>query len=226
MFFNGYDTSGEHLEQVLSDFFMYLKTDYVDMLLLHRQDYLMDVDEVSQLFREWKAAGKVRHFGTSNFDQNSFLNLNARVPLVTNQIEVSVWAPETITPLGSGPISPDTYLTNNGLVDFHYRLNTSVLAWGPLGGNPYGGANRLFKVTGTRQTQVLKALQAASQQLGDEPDVVALAWVLKHPAKIVPILGTMNLERMTNQTRSESVAKMMTRKQWYDIARSIGVPLP
>jgi len=223
---NGYDTSKEHLEQVLADYLQYLQTDYLDMLLLHRQDYLMDVGEVSMLFREWKAAGKVRYFGTSNHDQNSFLNLNARIPLVTNEIEVSVWAPETIAPLGSGPISPNTYFTNNGLVDFHYRLNSSVLAWGPLGGNPYGGINRLFKTAGPRQAIVLKALQLASQVLGDEEDVVALAWVLRHPAKIVPIIGTMDITRMTNQTRAEALMQKMTRKIWYDIARAIGVPIP
>jgi len=224
--FNGYDTSREHLSQIMSDYLNYLQTDFVDLLLLHRQDYLMDVAEVSQLFLEWKAAGKVRFFGASNHDQNSFLNLNARVPLVTNEVEVSVWAPETICPLGSGPVSTNTYFTNNGLVDFHYRLNSSVLAWGPLGGDPYGGINRLFKMTGTRQTQVRTALQAAGQALNDEEDVIALAWILRHPAKIIPILGTMNPERMVNQTRAEAVAQKMTRKQWYDVARAIGVPLP
>jgi len=111
-------------------------------------------------------------------------------------------------------------------VDFHYRLNTSVLAWGPLGGDPYGGINRLFKMTGTRQTQVRRALQSASLTLNDDEDVIALAWLLRHPAKIVPILGTMDPSRMTNQTRAEAVAQKMTRKQWYDIARAIGVPIP
>jgi len=224
--FNGYDTSTEHLNQIMADYLNYLKTDYVDLFLLHRQDYLMDVAEVSQLFLEWKKDGKVRFFGTSNHDQNSFLNLSARVPLVTNEIEVSVWAPETISPLGSGPISPNTYLTNNGLVDFHYRLNSSVLAWGSLGGDPYGGVNRLFKMTGTRQTKVLNALQAAGKELNDEEDVIALAWILRHPAKIVPIIGTMDVTRMVNQSRAEAVALKMTRKQWYDVARAIGVPLP
>jgi len=223
---NGYDTSREHLEKVLADFLAILKTDYIDMVLLHRQDYLMDAAEVAQIFYEWRAAGKVHHFGLSNHDQNSFLNLNSRIPLVTNEIEVSVWAPETLTPVGVGPISPDPYWTNNGLVDFHYRLNTSVLAWGPLGGNPYGGINRLFGTTGTRQTVVRKALQAAAQALGDEEDVIALAWLLMHPAKIVPIIGTVNETRIANQTRSEVVAQKMTRKQWYDVARAIGVPLP
>jgi len=223
---NGYDTSRDHLEQVLTEFLDALKTDYIDLVLLHRQDYLMDVAEVSKLFLEWKTAGKVRYFGTSNHDQYSFLSLNARVPLVTNEVEVSVWNPNTLVPLGVPPISPDTYFTNNGLVEFHYLLNQSVLAYGPLGGNPYGGLNRLFRVNGSRQTQVLKALQAASLELKDEQDVVALAWLLRHPANMVPILGTMNLERMTNQTRAEAVAKIMTRKQWYDIARAIGVPIP
>jgi len=224
--YNGYDTSREHLEAVMATFLDRLKTDYLDMLFLHRQDYLMDVAEVSKLFYEWKAAGKVRYFGLSNHDQNSFLNLNARIPLVTNEIEVSVWAPDTICPLGSGPVSTDPYLTNNGLVDFHYRLNSSVFAWGPLGGDPYGGINRLFKKEGARQTQVRKALAALGQVLVDEEDVIALAWLLKHPANIIPIIGTMNAERMVNQTRAEAVAQKMTRKQWYDVARGIGVPIP
>jgi len=223
---NGYDTSKEHLELVMADYLSFLQTNYIDLVLLHRQDYLMDVAEVAQVFLGWKAAGKVLYFGTSNHDAYSYLALNDRVPLVTNEVEVSVWSPNAMVPLGVPPISPDTYFTNNGLVEFHYQLNQSVLAWGPLGGNPYGGLNRLFKVNGARQTQVLKALQASSMELKDEVDVIALAWLLRHPANIVPILGTMNLERMTNQTRSEAIAKIMTRKQWYDIARSIGVPLP
>jgi predicted oxidoreductase len=223
----GYDTSKAHLESVLSDYLQFLQTDYLDIVLLHRQDYLMDAGEVSQLFYEWKAAGKVLYFGTSNHDQDTFLNLNARIPLVTNEIEISVWAPETLTPAGSGSISGDTYFTNNGLLDFHYRLNQSVLAWGPLGGDPYGGINRLFKKTGTRQTQVLNALETASQSLGgEEQDVVALAWLLRHPAKIVPIIGTMNIDRITNQTRAESVAQKMTSKIWYQIAQGVGVPIP
>jgi len=131
-----------------------------------------------------------------------------------------------LCPLGSGPVSPNTYWTNNGLVDFHYRLNSSVLAWGSLGGDPYGGINRLFKTTGPRQTKVLQILQTAGKELGDEADVIALAWLLKHPAKIVPIIGTTSVARMANQTRAEAVVQKMTRKQWYDIARAIGVPLP
>jgi len=223
----GYDSSKEHLEQVFSDYLNLLHTDYVDLVLLHRQDYLMDVAEVGQVFRDWKASGKVRYFGTSNHDQNSYLNLGQYIPLVTNEIEISVWAPETICPVGVGPVSPNTYWTNNGLVDFHYLHNTSVLSWGSLGGDPYGGTNRLFKTTGTRQTKIIQAVHNVGTQIGEsETDVVALAWLLKHPAKIVPIIGTTNQNRLSNQTRAESVAQKMTRGQWYDIARAIGVPLP
>jgi len=222
----GYDTSREHLERILSDYLTYLPTSNVDIVLLHRQDYLMDVSEVSQVFHAWAASGKVKYFGTSNHDQNSYANLHARIPLITNEIEVSVWAPETISPVGSGGISGNTYFTNSGLVDFHYLQKTSVLAWGPLGGNPYGGTNRLFGISGPRQSTILAALQQIGNQLGEEQDVVALAWVLRHPAKIVPIIGTMNATRMTNQIRAELVAQKMTRGQWYTIARAAGVPLP
>jgi len=204
---NGYDSSRAHLEQILSDYLKILATDYVDLVLLHRQDYLMDVTEVSQLFYEWKRSKKVRYVGTSNHDQNSFDNLNSRISLATNEIEASVWAPETINPVGSGNISGDKYFTNNGLVDFHYKKNISVLAWGPLGGNPYGGTNRLFGLSGPRQSSIQSALQQIGNQLGDENDVVALAWLLRHPAKIVPIIGTTNPERMMNQTRAEQVAQ-------------------
>jgi len=146
--------------------------------------------------------------------------------LVTNEIETSVWAPETISPVGSGNISGDKYFTNSGLVDFHYRHNTSVLGYGPLGGDPYGGSNRLFGQSGTRQTTIRNALGQVGRDLGAEEDVVALAWVLRHPANIVPIIGTINITRMTNQSRAELVAKQMSRSQWYTIARAAGVPLP
>jgi len=222
----GYDSSRPHLEKILSDYFTYLKTDYIDLLLLHRQDYLLNVTEVSQLFYEWKFSGKVRYFGLSNFDENSFTNLNSRIPLVTNEIEVSVWTPETICPVGSGSISGNKYWTNNGLVDFHYRHNTSVLGYGAVGGDPYGGANRLFGITGPRQTTIRNTLAQIGRDLGAEEDVVALAWVLRHPANIVPIIGTVNITRMTNQSHAEQVSKQMSVAQWYTIARAIGVPIP
>jgi len=72
----------------------------------------------------------------------------------------------------------------------------------------------------------LNTLQAVSQLMGEEPDVVALAWLLRHPAKIIPIIGTMNMERITNQTRAEAVAQQMTSKLWYQIAQGVGVPIP
>lgn len=230
---DGYDTSTEHLTSVLNQYLNVLNTDYIDLVLLHRQDYLLDVDGVGTLFTQWKSQGLVHYFGTSNFDENAFLNLASRVPLVTNEIEVSAWAPETIAPLGAGPISPDKYLTNNGLVDFHYRHNQSVLAWGPTGGDPYDSTpNRLFGMSGDRQTKILYALQQVSQSISNntiqcKEDCVAVAWILKHPARIVPILGTMNLTRINEQSQfAEEAANKMTRSQWYDIARASGLPLP
>lgn len=223
---DGYDSSPEHLDEALTEYLKVLGTNYIDILLLHRQDYLLDVDQVASLFRRWRDEGKVRFFGTSNFSPDTFLNLNSRIPLVTNEVEASVWAPETIAPPGSGPISPNWYFTNNGLVDFHYRRNESVLAWGPLGGDPYARRNRLFVDQGARQTNVLNALRGVGAQIGEREDIVALAWLLRHPAKIIPIIGTMNATRLVLQSKAETAATKLTAKQWYDIAREVGVPLP
>jgi len=211
---SAYDTSPEHLDDVLEKYLTVMNSTYVDVLMFHRQDYLMDVDEVQEAFLRWKDSGKVRYMGVSNFDRSSFELLNSRVPLVANEIEVS-------------PLNPKALY--DGTVAFHYSTNTTVLAWGPLGGDPWGGPNRLFKVVsvdGTHHNARIKtALGRVGAELGVEQDVVAVAWLLRHPAQIVPIIGTMNPERLVRQAAARTVARNMTRAQWYLIADGAGMPL-
>jgi predicted oxidoreductase len=99
-----------------------LGTDYVDFLLLHREDYLMDYEDVAQTFRRFQSEGKVRHFGASNFQRSTYELLDSKFSLVTNQIEVSVrnWS-----------------AIRDGTLAFHQQKNTSVLAWGALGGDAW-----------------------------------------------------------------------------------------
>ena len=99
-----------------------LNTDYVDFLLLHREDFLMDADSVAQTFRKFQREGKVKYFGTSNFLPNTYALLDSRFPLVTNEIELSVRNPAAIS---------------DGTLSFHQQSNTSVLAWGALGGDAW-----------------------------------------------------------------------------------------
>ena len=151
----------------------------------------------------------------SNYGRDAFTSLSAHVPLVVNEIEIS-------------PINPKALY--DGTVAFHVATGSGILAWGPLGGDSWGGANRLFKVGSMngaqRNARLHSGLKAVAAELGDSEDVIALAWLLRHPAQIIPIVGTMNMERLANQTRSVALAPRMTVQHWYHIADASGVPMP
>lgn len=157
----------------------------------------------------------MRFLGASNFDVNTFaLFQKAGLRLIANEIELSVLKPDAIV---------------QGTVSYHYSDASTVLAWGPLGGDCYGQANRLFRVgsldSSPRTGRIRQGLADVGEALGDLPDVVAVAWLLRHPAGIIPILGTMNPARLANQTRAVALAQAMTREQWYHIADAARVPI-
>jgi predicted oxidoreductase len=210
-----YDTSAAHLNAVLETYLAALNTTYVDVLMFHRQDYLLNVTELLGALAAWQQAGTVRFLGASNFDVNTFaLCQKAGLRLIANEIELSVLKPDAIV---------------QGVVSYHYSDGSTVLAWGPLGGDPYSQANRLFRVgsidSTTRTARIRAGLSDVGAVLGDSPDVIAVAWLLRHPAAIIPILGTMNPERLANQTRAVALAQAMTREQWYHIADAARVPI-
>jgi len=164
---------------------------------------------------------KTRYFGVSNHDNKAFTNFDASLKalcgagLVTNQIEVSTLYPDK-----------NTYGHPGGfpLTDYHYfHGRISCLSWGPVGGHPYGIGNRLFGDAGTQDDHVRAAkirlvLKEVGTELGATEDQVALAFLLKYPAGIVPIIGTTNPARVITQAQSESVAAKMTIAQWQKIA--------
>lgn len=210
-----YDSSCAHLKMTLQTRYLVpLNTSYVDVLMLHHQDYLLDIDAFAECMIELTAAGSVRHVGVSNFDRDMFAALNKRVPLVANEIEVSVLNPKAIY---------------DGTVSAMYNLGASILAWGPVGGDGYGGANRLFKVgsidDSKRTPRIRAGLTAIGAQLGVTPDVVAVAWLLRHPANIIPIIGTMDPNHLSNQSQAFLVAQNMTAAQWYYVADAAQVPV-
>jgi len=213
-----YDTSAGHLNAVLARFLSALNTTYVDVAMLHHQDYLLNVTEVAETVRGWMAAGAVRAFGVSNFDKDTFAALAAAlapIPLVANEIELSVLQPKAVF---------------DGRVSYHYGQGSSVLAWGPLGGDAWGGANRLFGIgsldSSQRTPRIRAGLSTVATALGVTADVAAVAWLLRHPAGILPIIGTMNTTRMATQSLGAlAAAANMTRGMWYHIADAAGVPI-
>jgi predicted oxidoreductase len=202
-----YDTSRANIVASVDESLRFLRTDYVNLLLIHRPDLLMDPDEVAEAFTELRQAGKVLHFGVSNFTPSQFDLLASRLdlPLVTNQIEVSVLYLD---------------LMHNGTVDQCLQRGIAPMVWSPLAGG------RIFTGDGEQAARVRQALQAVGEELGGASlDQVALAWILTHPARFVPILGTSKIERLRSAARAENLR--LTREQWFSIwSASAGTPVP
>jgi predicted oxidoreductase len=192
-----YDTSRAHILASVDHSLRALHTGRVDLLLIHRPDPLMDPDEVAAAFVALRQAGKVHHFGVSNFAPSQFDLLASRLdfPLVTNQIELSVM---------------NMAAFHDGTIDHCLRQHIAPMAWSPLGGG------RLFHGEDDQALRLRRTLADVGQELGRATiDQVALAWLLRHPARIVPILGTGKLERI--QRAAEASSLLLSRQQWFAI---------
>ncbi|MHC4521493.1 MAG: aldo/keto reductase [Planctomycetota bacterium] len=192
-----YDTSSEHILASVERSLQNLGTDYIDLLLIHRPDPLMDPNAVNAAFTALREAGKVRHFGVSNFMPSQFEMLAARldVPLVTNQIEYSV-------------LHLDAQA--DGSLDLCQRLGIRPMAWSPLGGG------RLFHEESAQAKRLRETLRHIGHQVGGASiDQVALAWLLKHPARFVPVMGTGNASRIRRAV--EALEITLSRDEWFTI---------
>ena len=188
-----YDTSRDHILNSVEQSLKLIGIDYIDLLLLHRPDPLMDHFETGAALDEIIASGKVRNVGVSNFkpwDWN-LLQTWMKNKLVTNQIELSVLAHDGFT---------------NGDVAFHQSKNTPIMAWSPLGGGD------LFLKSNEK---VLNQLDAIGKSFGLEPGTVAVAWLLAHPANILPVLGTNSLARI--ERISKALEVKLDKQTWFEI---------
>jgi len=202
-----YDTGREHIVASAENSLRLLNTDHLDLLLIHRPDPLLDADEVAEAFQALRVAGKVLHFGVSNFTPWQFDLLASRLPmpLVTNQVELSLLNMEVL---------------GDGTVDQCQRLGISPMAWSPLAGG------RLFHDDDARALRVRRALEDVGRELGGAPaGQVALAWVLRHPARIVPLLGSGKLERI--RSAAAAAGLHLSREQWFALwTASAGQEVP
>lgn len=201
-----YDSSAELIEQSLEASLQDLQTDYVDVLLIHRPDYLMDVHEMAASFSKLKHAGKVRHFGVSNFSTHQYAELHKVWPeLVTNQVEFS---PYHIAQLESGIFSQCT------------NMGVKPMLWSCLAGG------KIFSPTDAKGERILKAVQKVADEL-DCPhlDAVVFAWVMALHSRPVPILGTQNITRVKHALSALNLK--LNREQWYSIWEAAnGAPVP
>jgi predicted oxidoreductase len=175
-----------------------LRTDYLDLLMIHRPDPLMDVDEIAEAFVSLHDSGKVLFFGVSNFTPVQFELLASRLPfpLVTNQIECSV--------LVTRPFE-------DGTIDMCMKHRISPMAWSPLGGG------YLFHGRSKQALRVRKELKTVGDRLGGITSLgsLALTWLLKHPSRIVPVVGSGRLDRIL--AAIESTKTDLPREDWFRI---------
>ncbi|MEO9517928.1 MAG: aldo/keto reductase [Paracoccaceae bacterium] len=185
-----YDTSRAHIEASVEHSLREMSIDHIDLLLIHRPDPMMDHIETGSALDDLVASGKVRSVGVSNFRPWDWELLQSamKTPLVTNQIEISL-----------GEISPFT----NGDLAFQQRIGTPIMAWSPLGGGAL--------MTGTGDVATVADEIAA--QAGVDRSAVAVAFLLAHPANILPVMGTNNLDRIGRL--SDAMKVNLDRETWY-----------
>lgn len=197
-----YDTSRAHIMATVDQALSLMHTDHIDILLIHRPDPLMDAGETGAALDEVVASGKVRGVGVSNFRPHDWTLLQSamKTPLLTNQIEISVLAHQGLT---------------NGDIAFLQTQGIPPMAWSPLGGGAlFDGSSALGDT-----------LARLAAENGTDPAAVAVAWLLHHPAGIMPVMGTNALARIARLDQALKVP--MDRQSWYEIyTASLGHEVP
>lgn len=188
-----YDLGKVHIMASVENSLRDLQTEQIDMLLLHRPDYLMEPDEIAEAFTELLSAGKVKAFGVSNFTPSQFQLLNEAFPLATNQVEISITARHTF---------------EDGTLDQCMRHGIRPQAWSPLGGGVIFGENEVAE-------RVKKIAQPLMEKHNASLDQLLLAWLRRHPAQILPVLGTTKIERV--KTAVDALDIQLDRVEWYDL---------
>ena len=197
-----YDFSADYIVSSCEESLQRLGVETIDIYQLHRPDYLMNPEEVAGAFSRLKAAGKVREFGVSNFRPSQVIALQRACPmrLIVNQIEISL---ANVTAL------------EDGTLDHCLAERLTAMAWSPLaGGLLASGAKRILPSQENYQTKpIVAALDALAQQRGATRPAVALAWLLKHPAGIMPIVGSTDPANIRACAAADSLD--LTREEWY-----------
>lgn len=220
-----FDFSREHILATVDKSLAALQTDYLDLLLLHRPDTLVEPEEVAAAFDQLKAAGKVRDFGVSNHTpgQIELLKTALNVPLVANQVQLSI----THAPLFAQGIAANmagleqSVSRDNGLLDYS-RINKMTLqAWSPFQKRFFDG---VFLGDRENFADLNDAIDELAAQYGVTPTGIAVSWITSHPANLQVVLGTTNPGRVADAAAGNSIT--LTRKQWYRLFTAAGHLLP
>jgi predicted oxidoreductase len=209
-----YDFAPEYIVASCEQSLKRLGIETVDLYMLHRPDYLADPHAIAGAFAQLQDAGKVRYFGVSNFRPTLLSALQAAcpMPLIAHQVEISLGKLDAF---------------EDGTLDQCLEKQITPQAWSPLAGGLLGdGAKRLLPLQKGYQTEAtVKVLDEIAKARGVSRTVVALAWLLKHPSRIMPIVGSNNPDRIREAARASDVD--LTREEWYRLlVAARAEPLP
>ena len=202
-----YDLSADHIIRSCEKSLQRMGLDCLDIYQLHRPDWLMDPSEVAKAFATLKKTGKAKYFGVSNFQpsQVSLLQSALKEPLLINQVELSL--------LQLAPFE-------NGTLDQCQKHKITPMAWSPLAGGFLGNgkSNVLPSQEKYKPIKIRRRLDALARELGTSRAAVALAWLLKHPSGIIPIIGTTQPSRIRELAEADEIS--LSREQWYTLLTS------
>ncbi|MDR2797872.1 MAG: aldo/keto reductase [Treponema sp.] len=219
----GFDFSKAHVLCSVEASLKRLKTDYLDVLLLHRPDALMEPEEVAEAFGILQSSGKVRHFGVSNQNplQIQLLQKYVKQPIIINQLQLSI-TNATMISQGLHVNMPDDAAINRdgSVLDFCRLQDITIQTWSPF---QYGLFKGVF--LGNPQFPKLnKRIEQIAQKYEVAGTTIALAWLLRHPAQMQPITGTMNVERLKDCVKATEIT--LSREEWYELYLAAGNILP
>lgn len=218
-----YDASKENILSSVDGILSRLKTDYLDALLLHRPDTLMEPEEVAEAFDQLHSSGKVRNFGVSNHNpmQVELLKKYVKQPLIFNQLQLSAMRTGMIDSGINVNMKVASSIDHDGSVLEYSRLHDmTIQAWSPF---QYGFFEGVF-LNHEKFPEVNRVIDGLAEKYGVTNSAIAVAWILRHPAKIQTIVGTTNPDRLRAIAAASDI--VLTRQEWYEIYRAAGNALP
>ena len=218
-----FDFSKEHILESVDGSLQRLKTDYLDILLLHRPDALVEPDEVAEAFNILESSGKVRHFGVSNQNplQIQLLKKSVKQPLLANQLQLSITNATMISSGINVNMENDSAVNRDNSVLDYCRLNDiTIQPWSPF---QYGFFEGVF-LGNDKFPELNQKIDEIAEKHEVGNTTIAIAWLLRHPAHMQPIIGTMNKGRLQDCCKASDVD--LTREEWYAIYRAAGNVLP
>jgi predicted oxidoreductase len=218
-----FDFSKEHIINSVEGSLKRLNTDYVDTLLLHRPDTLMEPEEVAEAFSKLHSSGKVKYFGVSNQNpmQIELLNKYLNNKIIINQLQLSITNTGMIDSGMNVNMKIAESIDRDGSILEYCRLkDITIQAWSPF---QYGFFEGIF-LNNEKFPELNKKINEIADAKGVTNSAIAIAWILRHPARIQPMVGTTNQKRLVDICKASKIK--LSRQEWYEIYRAAGNKLP